>query len=119
MASSSAQDLLRGSNAKLKKQVASLTHQLSEALEQQATTADVLKIISRSTFELQTVLETLVESAARLCQADKAQILRPKDAGYYCAASYGFPLEYIELGSKARSRRFPDVPGSRANGIPL
>jgi PAS domain S-box-containing protein len=67
---------------------------LRESLQQQTATADVLKVISRSTFNLQTVLDTLVESATRLCDADSASIHRTQDEAYPCIASYGLSPEF-------------------------
>ena len=74
-----------------------LLNELRESLQQQTATADVLKVISRSTFDLQTVLQTLVESAARLCDADNATITREKDGAFYRAEAYGFSREFMDF----------------------
>jgi two-component system NtrC family sensor kinase len=73
-----------------------LLNELRESLQQQTATADVLKVISRSAFDLPIVLRTLIESAARLCEAGKAVIIRPKGGALYRAEAYGFSREFIE-----------------------
>ena len=90
---------------------ARLLSELRESLQQQTATADVLKVISRSTFDLQTVLDTLVESAARLCDADSASIHRTRDEAYPCIASYGLSPEF--------QRYLRDHPIARGRGSVL
>ena len=74
-----------------------LLNELRESLQQQTATADVLKVISRSTFDLQTVLDTLLHSAARLCDADQGTITQRKGDTFYRSVSYGFPPAFAEF----------------------
>ncbi len=83
-----------------------LLNELRQSLEQQTATADVLKVISRSTFDLQTVLDTLTASAARLCHAERSAIRLARDGLYHNVASYGFSPEH-----KERMEREPLKPG--------
>lgn len=96
---------LQESYADLENKVERRTAELSESLQQQTATADVLKVISRSAFDLQTVLDTLVGSAARLCDADEGTIFRPSDGVFYLAASCGLDAE-----QENKLRTFASVP---------
>jgi signal transduction histidine kinase len=97
-------------NVRLFEEVQARTRDLSESLQQQTATAEVLKVISRSTFDLQTVLDTLVKSAASLCEADIAAIHREQSSGYQQVAAYGYSQDLRE--SISRTIPLAPAPGS-------
>ena len=98
-------------NARLFEEVQARTRDLTESLQQQTATAEVLKVISRSAFDLPAVLQTLVESVSRLCDADRTNITREKNGAFYRAAGYGFSPEFQDYAK--------DVPIEAGRGSAL
>jgi signal transduction histidine kinase len=84
-------------NVRLFDEVQARTVELSESLQQQTATADVLKVISRSAFELHTVLDELLKSAARLCDAEQGTITQRKGDTFFRTVSYGFPAGFLDF----------------------
>jgi signal transduction histidine kinase len=97
---------LRESYAGLERKVEERTRELQQALDQQTATAEVLKTISRTAFELQPVLETLIENATRLCKSDKGAIYLRRGDLYELLAAYGAERDQLEF-----MRHHPVQPG--------
>src|SRR5262245_65618831 len=104
------------SAAELQEQLDRRTHELDESREQQAATAEILKVLSRSTFDLQTVFDTIVINAVRLCHAHMGAVHRFDGRLFHIVAHANFPPEAVEV-LQTRYPRFPLH--DHASGRPL
>ena len=105
---------LQVSSGKLEERVEQRTQELKQALQQQTALAEVFKEISRSSFDLQKLLNQMVDLAARLCAADSASIWRPFGETYQIAAAFGHPPEQTERLDRLSVRPGRDTGVGRA-----
>src|SRR5262249_5689311 len=105
---------LQESYANLEQKVEARTRELTESLEQQTATAEVLGVISSSKFELQPILQSVVDTAARLCRADAAVIFRLEEGLYRFAAGYSLDPAYLEIERRTRIAPGPGTLVGRA-----
>jgi GAF domain-containing protein/anti-sigma regulatory factor (Ser/Thr protein kinase) len=114
LANFAAQAIIAIENARLLNELRARTAELDEALHQQTATADVLKVISRSAFDLPRVLQTLLESAVKLAEADNGTIARQQDGAFYRAEAYGFSEEFLDAAKRLPIKAGRDSAASRA-----
>lgn len=95
-------------NARLFSELEARNREVSEALEQQTATADVLKLISRTAFDLKSVLETLARSSSELCGANESIIFLRSGEEYHARATHGADpalLDYLKANPRRKGQK--------------